>query len=32
MILEALHHPSAGEVRSRLTRLDVTIRSKAATS
>jgi transcriptional regulator with XRE-family HTH domain/tetratricopeptide (TPR) repeat protein len=32
MILEALHHPSAGEVRSRLTGLDVTIRSKAATS
>jgi transcriptional regulator with XRE-family HTH domain/tetratricopeptide (TPR) repeat protein len=31
MILEALHHPSAGEVRSRLTGLDVTVRSKAST-
>ena len=31
MILEALHHLSAGEVRSRLTGLDVTIRSKAST-
>ena len=31
MILEALHHPSAGEVRSRLTGLDVTIRSRAST-
>jgi hypothetical protein len=31
MILEALHHPSAGEVRSRLTKLGVTIRSKAST-
>ena len=31
LILEALHHPSAGEVRSRLTGLDVTIRSKAST-
>jgi tetratricopeptide (TPR) repeat protein len=30
-ILEALHHPSAGEVRSRLTGLDVTIRSSAST-
>jgi transcriptional regulator with XRE-family HTH domain/tetratricopeptide (TPR) repeat protein len=31
MILEALHHPSAGEVRSRLTGLDVTIRNRAST-
>ncbi|MGD0698781.1 MAG: helix-turn-helix domain-containing protein [Trebonia sp.] len=31
MILEALHHPSTGEVRSRLMGLDVTIRSQAST-
>jgi tetratricopeptide (TPR) repeat protein len=31
MILDALHHPSAGEVRSRLTGLDVTIRNRAST-
>ena len=31
LILEALHHPSAGEVRSRLTGLDITIRSRAST-
>jgi transcriptional regulator with XRE-family HTH domain/tetratricopeptide (TPR) repeat protein len=31
MILEALHHPSAGEVRSRLAGLDVTLRSRAST-
>jgi hypothetical protein len=27
MILEELHHPTAGEVRSRLAELDITIRS-----
>jgi len=30
MILEVLHHPSAGEVRSRLTGLDITVRSRAS--
>jgi len=31
MILSALHHPSTSEVRSRLTRLDITIRSRTLT-